>query len=191
MWFSWLMRLASRWHEPLVAERKRALLSQARGNTLEIGPGAGVNFQYLPPDILWTGYEPNRWLARCIPAGPNRKLYVAPYQGQPGEYDTVISTLVLCSVKDPAATLRSLFHSLRPGGQLLFLEHVAAPAGSALRARQDRWQPLWSCCAGGCHPNREAASLLRQAGFAITQLDEFSLPLSLAGPHIAGVALKP
>ncbi len=191
MWFSWLMRLASRWHEPLVAERKRALLSQARGKILEIGPGTGVNFQYLPPGIRWTGYEPNRWLARRIPAGPNRQLHVAPYQGQPGEYDTVISTLVLCSVTDPAATLRSLFHSLRPGGQLLFLEHVAAPAGSALRSRQDRWQPLWSCCAGGCHPNRDTAALLRQAGFAITQLDEFSLPLSLAGPHIAGVAQKP
>lgn len=191
MWFALLMQLASRWHEPLVADRKRALLSRACGPTLEIGPGAGVNFRYLPPGLPWTGYEPNRWLARRIPRAAHRRLIIEPYTGQPGAYQTIISTLVLCSVPNPVATLRSLHQSLQPGGQFLFLEHVAAPAGSPLRARQDRWQPLWSCCAGGCHPNRDTALLLRQAGFVITQLEEFALPLSLAGPHIAGVALKP
>lgn len=185
------MRLVSRFHEPLVAARKRAWLPRLSGRVLEIGPGHGVNFRYFPPGIAWTGYEPNRWLARSIPLPPGATLHTAPYTGQPGVYDAILSTLVLCSLPDPAATLAALFRSLRPGGVFVFLEHVAAPAGSPLRARQDRLLPLWRACAGGCHPNRDTEAIIRDAGFVIQEIERFHLPLSLASPHIVGLATKP
>ncbi len=191
MLFAILMRLASRWHEPMVADRKRQLLSPLSGKVLEIGPGDGVNFRYYPPDLDWTGYEPNRWLAGRIPPRATARLHIEPYTGQPGQYDAVVSTLVLCSVPDAAETLAKLYAALRPGGRLVFVEHVAAESGSALRNSQDRWQPLWSRCAGGCRPNQDTAGLIAAAGFDINQLERFHLPLSLASPHIAGVAIKP
>ncbi len=191
MWFALLMRLVSRFHEPLVASRKQALLRRLSGHILEIGPGHGVNFRYLPPGITWTGYEPNPWLARSIALPSGATLHTTAFTAPAGPYDAILSTLVLCSVPDPAATLAALYQSLRPGGAFVFLEHVAAPAGSPLRARQDRLLALWRRCAGGCHPNRDTEALIRSAGFVIDELERFPLPLSLASPHIIGLATKP
>lgn len=191
MWFAWLMRMASRWHEPLVAERKRALFQGLSGRVLEIGAGNGVNLRYLGPGVKWTGYEPNATLARDIVVPSGGRLVVAPYIGQIEPCDVVICSLVLCSVSEPRLVLEGLFRSLKPGGRLLFVEHVAAEQGSGLRAAQDRWTPLWKRCAGGCHPNRETVALIEAAGFDIKSVDRVHLPLWLAGPHAIGEAIKP
>lgn len=188
MWFAWLMRWVSRYHEPLVAAWKRRIFSGITGPVLEIGPGHGVNFAYYPAGLDWAGYEPNRHLAADI---ESPGLIVAPYEGQLHPCHTAVSTLVLCSVTDPARVLSGLFASLPSGGRLLFLEHVAATEGSPLRAAQARWLPVWRCCAGGCHPDRDAARAIKTAGFEIEWIEEFRLPLWLATPHIAGVARKP
>jgi SAM-dependent methyltransferase len=183
------MRLASRKHEPLVASRKRRLLAPLSGSILEIGPGDGINLTYYSPHIQWTAYEPNPFLARRIPVPPNGRLLVAPYQG--GELaDTVVCTLVLCSVPDLAQMLRWIHQSLPPQGRLIFLEHVAAPAGSPLAAAQQKWLRLWRCCAGGCEPTRQTAQAIRDAGFHFEEFEAFDLPLWLAGPHICGIATK-
>lgn len=190
-WFAWLMELASRVHEPMVAARKRELFGTLRGAVLEIGAGNGVNLQYLPEGLRWTGYEPNRILAEKVKVPPNGTLIVDEYRGQTGHFDAVFCSLVLCSVADPDAVLRGIFESLSPGGRFVFVEHVAAGQGSALRRAQDRWLPLWKCCACGCHPNRETAGLIAAAGFDMERIENFDLPLWLAGPHIAGIAVKP
>jgi len=190
MWFAWLMQWASRFHEPMVAERKRALFAGLSGRVLEIGAGNGVNLQYLPAAVKWTGYEPNRYLAAKIVVPEGGQLVVDAYRGQAGEFDAVICSLVLCSVKDPVEVLGGLYRCLKPGGRFLFLEHVAADRGSRLRAAQDRWLPLWRCCAGGCHPNRETAGLISAAGFDIKWTERFDLPLGLAGPHLIGEAVR-
>ncbi|WP_051670641.1 class I SAM-dependent methyltransferase [Bryobacter aggregatus] len=189
--FAWLMRLASKYHEPLVADRKRVLLGQLSGQVIEIGPGNGVNLQYLPAGVAWTGFEPNAILAAEIAVPPGGKLWAQEFCGGEERFDGAISTLVLCSVADLDATLRQLFASLRPGGTFIFLEHVAAAAATPQRRSQDRWQPLWSCCAGGCQPNRDIEQSIRAAGFVIEQIDRFHLNFSLASPHIAGVARRP
>lgn len=191
MWFAWLMLWASRFHEPLVAERKRQLFAKLRGRVLEIGPGHGVNLQYLSPEVTWTGYEPNRHLARRIVVPEGGQVLVEAYCGQRGEYDAALCSLVLCSVEDPAQVLAGLFRSLRPGGKLVFLEHVAAERGTPLRQAQERWLGLWRCCAGGCHPNRETKDLIARAGFDIQWSERFHLPMWLAGPHLIGEAVKP
>ena len=96
-WFAWLMTQASRWHEPLVAERKRALMAGLRGDVLEIGAGAGGNLRYLHPEVKWTGYEPNRRLAARIASG---NVIAREFERDARLYDAVIATLVLCSVND-------------------------------------------------------------------------------------------
>lgn len=190
MWFAWLMQLASRFHEPMVAERKRALFAGLSGRVLEIGAGNGVNLHYLPAGVQWTGYEPNRHLAAKIAVPQGGELIVDSYRGQAGEFDAVICSLVLCSVEDPAEVLGGLYRCLKPGGRFLFLEHVAADRGTRLRAAQDKWLPLWRCCAGGCHPNRETSVLIAAAGFDIKLIERFDLPLGLAGPHLIGEAVR-
>lgn len=190
MWFAWLLRWLSRYHEPLVADRKRKLFGSLTGRVLEIGAGDGVNLKYLAPDVSWVGLEPNSHLARHIVVPPGGRLIIDTYRGEVIDCDAVICSLVLCSVTDPATVLRGIYDSLRPGGQLVFLEHVAAPAGTALRRRQDFWLPIWKRCAGGCHPNRETLDAIEAAGFRIERIEKFDLPLGLASPHIAGVATK-
>ena len=190
MWFAWLMQWASRFHEPMVAERKRSLFDGLAGRVLEIGAGNGVNLRYLTAGVQWTGYEPNAHLAAKIEVPEGGELIVDAYRGQEGAFDAVICSLVLCSVKDPAEVLAGLHRGLKPGGRFLFLEHVAADRGSRLRAAQDRWLPLWRCCAGGCHPNRETAELIAEAGFDIQWSERFDLPLGLAGPHLIGEAVR-
>lgn len=190
MWFAWLIQMASRFHEPMVAGRKRALFAGLSGDVLEIGAGNGVNLQYLPASVKWTGYEPNRYLAAKIAVPEGGTLLVDAYCGQAGEFDAIICSLVLCSVKNPAEVLAGLYRSLRPGGRLLFIEHVAANRGTRLRAAQDRWLPVWCRCAGGCHPNRETGPLIAAAGFDMKWSDRFDLPLWLAGPHLIGEAVK-
>lgn len=190
-WFAWLMERASKVHEPMVATRKRKLFGTLSGDVLEIGAGNGVNLQYLPEGLRWTGYEPNRVLAAKVKVPQNGTLVIEEYRGQAGRFDAAICSLVLCSVAEPETVLRGIFESLSPGGRFLFVEHVAAGQGTALRRAQDRWLPLWRCCAGGCHPNRETESLIAAAGFAMEGIENFDLPLWLAGPHIAGIAVKP
>ncbi len=187
--FARLLARASRIHEPLVAARKAALLRQVSGQVLEIGPGTGVNFAYYPPGIAWTGYEPNPFLARQISLPEGATLHERPFvEGEAQRYDWAVATLVLCSVAEPRAVLRALHRALKPGGKLIYLEHVAAPADTPLRRAQEFWLPLWRCAADGCHPNRETARLLREAGFSIEQEENFALPLWLASPHVCGVA---
>jgi SAM-dependent methyltransferase len=189
--FSRLLERASRIHEPLVASRKARLFAGVSGAVLEIGPGAGVNFRYFPQGIDWTGYEPNPHLARQIPLPLGARLHEEPFTAaEPERYDFAITTLVLCSVDDVRGVLDSLRRALKPGGKLLYIEHVAAGQGTRLRRAQDFWLPLWRCAADGCHPNRETARLIREAGFSVETEESFTLPLWLAGPHVCGVAQK-
>lgn len=185
-------------YEQIVAQRKRALFSDLHGTVLEIGPGAGPNLRYYPADATWIGVEPN--------------LHMHPYLRQEAErlgrsitietgtadrlpapdssVDAVVSTLVLCSVPDQAATLAEIRRVLKPGGRFLFIEHVAAPPGTRLRRVQGLIRPLWSAFADGCHPDRDTGAALDAAGFKRVRYQPFTIPAPIIGPHIMGVATK-
>jgi ubiquinone/menaquinone biosynthesis C-methylase UbiE len=77
---------------------------------------------------------------------------------------------------------------LRPGGRLLFIEHVRAEGSDA--RWQDRIEPLWGCLCGGCHPNRDTVAAIEEAGFEIEALEDFYPPvlLSRLTPHVQGCA---
>ncbi len=109
-----------------------------------------------------------------------------------GSFDTVVATLVLCTVADPERSLAEARRVLVEGGALLFLEHVRSQ--NPRRAWwQDRLERPWGALMGGCHPNRPTADTLAGAGLHIEQLDRGSFPSSppWIKPMISGVARRP
>ena len=191
------LELFSPTYEALVDERKKHLFEAVRGETIEIGAGTCVNFRFLPADVRWVGVDPN---ARALPyvrkaaerAGRRFEFRAAPAEVLPfpdATFDCAISTLTLCSVRDPSLALAEIRRVLRPGGRFLFMEHVAAPAGSRTARRQRTIRPLFRCLAG-CTPDRATGAIIREAGFAGVAMDEFVLPLPIVGPHICGCAIR-
>jgi SAM-dependent methyltransferase len=111
-----------------------------------------------------------------------------PFQSQ--SFDTVVATLVLCSVSDPARSLKEIARVLKRGGRFLFLEHTRAQGDAA--KWQDRLTPVWSRLALGCHLNRSTVSSIQQAGFHLARLERHLPPglPRLAQPAFIGVALN-
>lgn len=104
-----------------------------------------------------------------------------------GSFDTVVATLVLCSVDDPDAAVHEVRRVLRPGGTVLVLEHVRA-SSPALARWQDRLARPWAAVAAGCHPNRDSAAVLARHRFDATGVEQFVLrpSIPLLAPHIQG-----
>ncbi|HEU5333846.1 MAG TPA: class I SAM-dependent methyltransferase [Actinocrinis sp.] len=154
---------------------RRSLLSRARGRTLEIGGGTGLNLPHYPDDldelILAEPDAPMRakLAKRLNRSGRRARLIDAPAERLPfadGSVDTVVSTLVLCTVDAPDLALREIARVLRPGGQLLFIEHVRA--GSPTLARwQDRFAGPWRRFARGCRCNRATQQLITACGLEL------------------------
>ncbi|HEY4640880.1 MAG TPA: class I SAM-dependent methyltransferase [Thermoanaerobaculia bacterium] len=146
---------------------RRWLTSNVRGRVLEIGCGTGRNLPlYVEPPVA---FDPDLACVRVARSrAPHARLLVASAEALPfrnGAFDTIVSSLVLCSVGDPLAAVRELRRVLAPGGSLRALEHVR---GGGFRGRvQDAIQPFWTWLNGGCHPNRDTESTLTRGGFAI------------------------
>jgi len=184
-------RLAAAAYDPFVrrahgleAERA-ALLAEVHGAVLEIGAGTGLNRRHYAADAEVTFAEPDPYMARRIPA----PVVPAPAEELPfadGSFDVVVSTLVLCGVDDVGRSLAEVRRVLRPGGRLVFLEHVRAPDGSRLARAQDRLNPVWRAVAG-CDCNRDTLASLEAAGFVVdARVSPFAPPF--AHPVIAGAA---
>jgi SAM-dependent methyltransferase len=142
--------------------RRRELLAGARGAVLEIGAGTGLNLRHYPAGLEeLVLVEPGDAMADRIdlaraPHGVPTRLVRAPAEQLPfadASFDTVVSTLVLCTVSDPARAVSEAARVLRPGGRLLFCEHVAAESG-VRRALQRRSVRPWAAFADGCRCDR-------------------------------------
>lgn len=197
--YAWRLAGGMRGYDELLAPRKRALLGGLSGTVVEIGPGAGPNLAYYAADIHWIGVEPNPYMRPyLVEAAARRGMAIEIVPGvaeridlPDASADAVVCTLVLCSVADAASALREIRRVLRPGGRFVFIEHVAAPAGSRRRSIQRLITPCWSWLADGCHMDRETWRAIEQAGFATVQIEHFQMPIEPAAPHIAGTAVNP
>lgn len=185
-------------HARHVEARRRALLAPLRGEVLELGPGLGVNLRFYDPSVRWTGIEPSPVLRERV-AEEARRLGrevrvldgVAERLPVPdASVDAVVSTLVLCTVRDVEGALREARRVLVPGGRFVFLEHVAAPRGTFARLVQRIARPCFQVAGDGCHPDRESWRAIESAGFARVELEHFRVRLPIVGPHIAGVAVN-
>ena len=142
--------------------RRSTLLGGARGRVVEIGAGTGLNIAHYRDGIAeLVLIEPEPGMRRRLARRLQRHARVARIVDAPAErlaladtsVDTVVSTLVLCTVNDPERALREIARVLRPDGQLLFIEHVRA-SSRFLAACQDNLLQPWRRFAGGCRCNR-------------------------------------
>jgi SAM-dependent methyltransferase len=161
-------------------ERRRDLVARATGRTVEIGAGTGLNLAHYPDDLdellLVEPDAPMRaQLAKRLDAGErNAKVFDAPAEHLPfpdASVDTVVSTLVLCTVDEPHLALAEIARVLKPDGQLLFVEHVRADSPRLARW-QDRLETPWRRFARGCRCNRATAELIVACGLQIDELTD-------------------
>lgn len=185
---------------------RAALLREARGRTLEIGSGTGLNLDHYADsvtELVLTEPDPHmaRRLRRRLEAGgpPVASVEVAeagaeelPFEDR--SFDTVIATLVLCTVPEPARAVDELQRVLRPGGRFLYVEHVRDRDGTRRARWQDRLERPWGAVAGGCHPNRDTGQLIAGA-FGVPEPDRGELPgpgsTYLVKPLIRGEVTRP
>jgi ubiquinone/menaquinone biosynthesis C-methylase UbiE len=171
--FVWLGEIAG------MRRLRRTLLAEVRGRVVEIGAGTGLNVAHYPEavdELVLTEPEPGmrRKLARRLDRhGRAARISAAPAECLPradASVDTVVATLVLCTVDEPERALREIARVLRPDGQLLFIEHVRARS-RFLAACQDKLLQPWRGFAGGCVCNRPTLDLMRACGFTVTADD--------------------
>ncbi|PJI93319.1 class I SAM-dependent methyltransferase [Luteimicrobium subarcticum] len=159
-------------------ERRRTVLADAHGRVLELGAGTGLNLPLYPAGLdTLTLTEPEEPMLRRLrdraaevgPPADGRPLDIvrAPAERLPfddASFDTVVSTLTLCTVDDLPAALAETRRVLAPGGRLLLVEHVRSPDERTARW-QDRLHGPWKAFAHGCHANLDTPAALRSAGF--------------------------
>ncbi len=160
-----------------IARLRRRLLVGARGSVLEVGAGTGANLPHYPAHVTVTAVDlrPAHLVAAAGKLGrrsPRASLTLACANAQSlpfadDTFDTVVGSLVFCSIHEPLAALAEIRRVLRPGGQLLLLEHVRGLTPFSRRLT-DWLHPVWFALQGECHLNRETAATVATAGFAIT-----------------------
>lgn len=184
------------------AEHRARLLAGLTGRVVEVGAGNGRNFAHYPRTVTEVvAVEPeDRLRARAQDAASEAEVRITVVAGhgdalpaRDGEFDAAVVSLVLCSVPDPGITLAEIRRILRPGGELRFYEHVRSTV-ALLGLLEDLITPLWARAGGGCHPNRDTATAIRDAGFVIDTVDRFTfrpVPLMPPSAHILGGAHSP
>ena len=185
-------------------EIRAELLRSASGRTLEIGAGTGLNLAHYPEavsELVLTEPDPHmaRRLRGALEAGAPRVGSIEVIETDAEElpfetanFDTVVCTLVLCSVPRPTQAVAEISRVLRPEGRLLCIEHVRDSDGTRRARWQDRLERPWGWFLGGCHPNRDTARLIAKT-FDLTEVQTREMPgddpfTKLVKPLISGVA---
>ncbi len=200
----WYNKVFSAAYDPLMglveknalAARRQALLSPLKGKILELGCGTGINFEFYGAGANVLALEPSDSMRaqaedRIITGGITARVRVVPWLLEDARLaaavpdaslDTVVCTLVLCTVSDPVATLTHLRRLLKPEGRLIALEHVRAKSEIGAMA-QNFFNPVWRHLAEGCQLNRDTHAAILSAGFSAQEKSDFEYGL----PFISGI----
>jgi ubiquinone/menaquinone biosynthesis C-methylase UbiE len=191
-------RMTRRTEEAGLRELRHGLLADATGRVLEIGAGTGANVPHYNGSIeslVFTEPQPamlRRLQRTAHEHAPHAQVLRAPAEDLPFEtdsFDTVVCTLVLCGVDDQPRAVREARRVLRPGGSLLFLEHVRADDPDLARF-QDRMNWL-NRLVVGCDCNRPTLSTIEAEGFTVSRLEHTETPKApkFGRPMIVGTAV--
>src|SRR3954468_14753826 len=179
-----------------LGRRRAALLAGAAGRVLEVGGGTGANLPHYPAGATVTVLEPDgamrqRLLARAAALDCDIEVHavgVGEAEFEPASFDSVVCTLVLCTVDELDGALARIRSWLRPDGGLLFLEHAR---GHGARGRlQAMVTPVWKHVVPGCRLDRDPVAAMREAGFVVTDCERFELPRGnvFVGAAVQGAA---
>jgi ubiquinone/menaquinone biosynthesis C-methylase UbiE len=201
---SWLMaavydRFTRGSEEACLRKWRAELLGELSGEVLEVGAGTGSTLGLYPKAVTrLVMAEPDPHMRRKLrakerPAGvevSDGSLDKLPFENQ--SFDAVVCSLVLCSVRDQKAALAEIVRVLRPGGKLVFLEHVAADGKPDRLKWQGRIEPVWKHFMGNCHLTRRTEAAIAAAGLQIERIERESIrkALPIIRPSIRGVARK-
>ena len=185
-----------------------ALFSNIKGRVLELGPGPGTNFKCIVNNTAiteWVGVEPNNFfrdkqrerIEKMKLGYPARTVWLKgeDIDIEPGTFDHVIGTHVLCSVNSVSDVLRQVSRALKPSGSYIFFEHVLSANSDSMRYWQELFSPLFYYVGNGCQfRDLEREILEFFAGFEnfhvnVTRL-EAAVPIPVIRPHISGSVLK-
>jgi ubiquinone/menaquinone biosynthesis C-methylase UbiE len=191
-------RMSRKSEEAGLRDLRHGLLAGAGGSVLEIGGGTGANLLHYDGTVeSLVVTEPDPAMLRRLQRNareqtPLAKVLRAPAEDLPfedGSFDTVVSTLVLCGVDDQERSLREIRRVLRPGGQLLFLEHVRSDDPGLARF-QDRINWL-NRLVVGCDCNRQTLATIEATGFTVSRLEQTTIPKApkFVRPLIVGAAV--
>ena len=188
--------------ESCLREWRSELLQLIEGDVLEIGSGTGGNLRHYPESISSLVLtEPDPHMLKLLRKNL-RENYSGRYRAEgfsadainlpDHSFDSIVSTLVLCSVDSPDATLQEIMRLLKPGGKLYFIEHVLAKDTPGLIKWQKLLQPLWGCMCGNCHLTRDTENYILKAGFHFDRIERLmsSGSPAVVSPTIKGVASK-
>jgi ubiquinone/menaquinone biosynthesis C-methylase UbiE len=179
---------------------RREVLAGASGRTIDIGAGTGANLGLFPEEVTdLVLAEPDSHMAkrlrrRLSESGEGAQAVEAPAEHLPFEdasFDTAVFTLALCTVPDPRAALAEAARVLKPGGKLLFIEHVRS-GEPGLARWQDRLERPWRFFAGGCHCNRDTVSTVEASPFEVESVEHGTVPkaLPIGKPLVRGSAIR-
>ncbi len=205
--FSWLLarfydRGIQEAETKCLREWRISLLSNLSGTVLEIGCGTGLNLDHYPQEIQQlTLLEPDVNMRKKLQEKISLKQYsdielldcsAESIPRPDASCDAIVSTLVLCSVKNLNQVLSELHRILKPQGKLIFIEHVAASNNPKRLKWQRRLEPLWKKIYCGCHLARTTEEAIIQAGFSFAEITRQSMRgvLPIIRPSIKGIAIK-
>jgi ubiquinone/menaquinone biosynthesis C-methylase UbiE len=192
-------RMSRSSEEAGVGEMRQRLLSDVSGDILELGAGTGMNLSHYDEglaSLVLTEPEPamlRRLQPKALEEAPNAEVVQASAEDLPFEdasFDAVVSTLVLCGVEDQARALQEAKRVLRPGGRLLFIEHVRSDDPKLARF-QDRMNRLNHFLVG-CDCNRQTLAAIEEQGFTVSKVEPTELPKApkFVRPAIVGSAVR-
>ncbi len=177
------------------------VLAEASGRTIELGAGTGANLGLYPEavsELVLVEPDPHmlkQLRVKLAESSQDAALVQAPAERLPFEdssFDTAVFTLVLCTVPDPAAALAEVSRVLRPGGRMLFIEHVR-DQDTGMARWQDRLERPWRFLGDGCHCNRDTVATIEASPLALEHLERGSLPKAppIVRPLARGSAVLP
>jgi len=183
-------------------EMRRQLLAESSGRVLEIGAGTGLNLGLYPDAVEeLILVEPDPHMAKLLrpklaTSGGKATATVIedsaeslPFED--ASFDAVVGTLVFCTIPDPASALREAARVLKPGGRLLFLEHVRSPDPSLARW-QDRLEKPWRFLGDGCHCNRDTVATIEASPLNLGEFERAEMPKAppIVRPMVRGSATR-